>query len=25
VTSVTVWVHGWYAQSAYHADDFALS
>jgi chitinase len=25
VTSVTVWVHGWYGQSAYYADDFALS
>ncbi|MFJ1752269.1 glycosyl hydrolase family 18 protein [Kitasatospora sp. NPDC088134] len=25
VTSVTVWVHGWYAQGAYQADDFSLS
>jgi chitinase len=24
-TSVTVWVHGWYAQGAYYADDFAVS
>jgi 3D (Asp-Asp-Asp) domain-containing protein len=24
-TSVTVFVHGWYGQSAYYADDFALS
>ncbi|HEY5832342.1 glycosyl hydrolase family 18 protein [Streptomyces sp.] len=23
-TSVTVWVHGWYSQGAYHADDLAL-
>ncbi len=24
-TSVTVWVHGWYAQGTYHADDISLS
>lgn len=24
-TSVTIWVHGWYAQGAYNADDFAVS
>ncbi|RDI67218.1 glycosyl hydrolase family 18 protein [Nocardia pseudobrasiliensis] len=23
-TSVTVWVHGWYSQGAYYADDFTL-
>jgi chitinase len=23
-TSVTVWVHGWYSQGAYYADDFSL-
>jgi chitinase len=25
VSSVTVWVHGWYGQGAYSADDFSLS
>jgi chitinase len=25
VTSVTVWVHGWYGQGDYYADDFSLS
>jgi chitinase len=25
VTSVTIWVHGWYAQGAYYADDFTVS
>ncbi|WP_051055368.1 MULTISPECIES: glycosyl hydrolase family 18 protein [Kitasatospora] len=25
VTSVTVWVHGWYGQGAYQADDFSVS
>ena len=24
-TSVTVWVHGWYAQGTYYADDFSVS
>ncbi|WP_435872038.1 carbohydrate binding domain-containing protein [Kitasatospora griseola] len=24
-TSVTIWVHGWYGQPAYYADDFTLS
>ena len=24
-TSVTIWVHGWYAQGAYNADDFAVN
>ncbi|MBS2964102.1 carbohydrate binding domain-containing protein, partial [Actinocrinis puniceicyclus] len=24
-TSVTIWVHGWYGQPAYEADDFSLS
>jgi chitinase len=24
-TSVTIWVHGWYAQGAYDADDFSVS
>ena len=24
-TSVTVWVHGWYLQGTYYADDFALA
>ncbi|WP_246143347.1 glycosyl hydrolase family 18 protein [Actinacidiphila oryziradicis] len=23
-TSVTIWVHGWYSQGAYYADDFSL-
>ena len=25
VTSVTIWVHGWYAQGAYYADDISVS
>ncbi|MBS2536385.1 carbohydrate binding domain-containing protein [Catenulispora sp. NF23] len=25
VTSVTVWIHGWYGQGAYYADDFSLT
>ncbi len=24
-TSVTVWVHGWYAQGSYYADDFSVA
>ncbi|HEY2671790.1 MAG TPA: glycosyl hydrolase family 18 protein [Rugosimonospora sp.] len=24
-TSVTIWVHGWYAQGTYHADDFSVT
>jgi chitinase len=24
-TSVTIWVHGWYAQGTYFADDFSLT
>ncbi len=25
VTSVTVWVHGWYGQGTYYADDISVS
>jgi chitinase len=24
-TSVTIWVHGWYAQGTYYADDFSVA